>query len=384
MSLLSKVRPVGSLVPKPKSVDSLTLPWEKHYTAVYTGSGTEALSLSVRAAIALAGSVELPEVIIPAYGCPDLVAAIVAQGARPVLVDFIENQPVMDEQCIIEALSAQTVAIVAVDFLGCSERLSSLSVICRKNALTLIEDSAQCFPPFSSESGLADYVILSFGRGKPINLMGGGALLVGNTNQLNIDTLLSKYPSVAVTLDAKWHLKRLIFNFCMSRFIYPLLEILPFLNVGQTKFYPLDSITLLDMPRSLLAAGLETHQARKTLHFEYDRKLAFLEQQGWKRITMTYAEASLPRLRYALLAPSATSRDDTLEALNQSGIGANAFYEKTLPEIVDAQMLMSKGRSKYPRARDFAARLLTIPTHEGVGSSDVAKIVQVFRRVTQM
>lgn len=383
MSLFSKVRPVGSLVPRPKSVDYLPLPWEKHYTTVFTGSGTEALSLSVGAAIARKGSVGSPEVIIPAYGCPDLVAAIVAQGARPVLVDFIENQPVMDEKSIIEALSAQTVAIVAVGFLGFSERLSLLSEICRENALTLIEDSAQCFPPFSSENGLSDFVVLSFGRGKPINLMGGGALLVRNTNRLKMDTLLSKYPSVTLSLDAKWHLKRLIFNLCMSRFFYPLVEILPFLKVGETRFYPLDSITLLDIPGSLLAAGLESYRTRKALHSEYDRKLAFLEQLGWKRITMAYTEPSFARLRYALLAPSATLRDDALEALKQSGIGANAFYEKTLPEIVDAQMLISKGKTKYPRARDFSARLLTIPTHEGVRSADVATIVRVLKRVTE-
>lgn len=379
-----KVRPVGSLVPKPTPNGSLKWPWSDRYTTMVTCSGTEALSLAVRAAIEKIANVEFPEVIIPAYGCPDLVAAIVAQGARPVLVDFIKNQPVMDEQCILEALSAQTVAIVAVDFLGCPERLLVLSRICSENALTLIEDSAQCFPPFSAKSGLADFIVLSFGRGKPINLMGGGALLVHKTDEFHVAGIQTKYPCVSVRLNAKWHLKRLMFNLCMSRYIYPLLEILPFLEVGQTLFHPLNSIEFLDMPQSLLAAGIEKYQGREAIHCEYDRRLAFLEQMGWKRMPMANGDAATPRLRYALLAPSAKSRNDALKALNRSGIGANALYEKTLPEIVDAQVLGSNGRSRYPQAQDFAARLLTIPTHEGVGSRDVSTIVRVLNRVTRI
>ncbi len=179
--MFAKLRPVGSPVPKPQAIDSLLLPWDEHYKALYSGSGTEALSLAVKAAIAMKARSERPEVIIPAYGCPDLVAAIVSQDAQPVLVDFAPDKPVLDEEGVRQALTQRTVAIIGVNFLGACARLKELSRICADNDLVLIEDSAQRFPPSSCSHGLADFVVLSFGRGKQINLMGGGAMLFRQT-----------------------------------------------------------------------------------------------------------------------------------------------------------------------------------------------------------
>ena len=380
--MFAKVRPVGSQVPKPEPGESLSLPWAAHYTTLFTGSGTEALSLAVQAAIADKAGVAVPEVVIPAYGCPDLVAAIVAQNARPVLVDFVKDNPVMDEQCIVGALTSQTVAIVGVEFLGSHERLLMLSRLCSDKGLTLIEDSAQCFPPASSDHQLADYVVLSFGRGKPINLMGGGALLIRKSNESVVQAIRAKYPCSAVQLDAIWHIKRRIFNLLLSRYVYPILERIPFLHIGQTRFHPLDSITLLDLPGSLLTAGMKMYNERKPLHWRYDRELGFLEQAGWKQIKTDKTEGFAPRLRYALLAPTCQIRDEALKALNVKGIGANAFYEHTLPAFVEENASINgEGlRNRYPAAEDFAARLITLPTHDDVVEKDISTIVSVFER----
>ena len=57
----------------------------EHYEPLLLNSGTAALSLAMTIA---AGSAETssPEVILPAYGCPDLLAAAYYAGLRPVLV----------------------------------------------------------------------------------------------------------------------------------------------------------------------------------------------------------------------------------------------------------------------------------------------------------
>lgn len=377
--MFSKVRPVGSPVPRPESVKSFPMPWEKHYKAVFTGSGTEALSLSVRCAICKKSNVSAPEVIIPAYGCPDLVAAIVAQNAVPVLVDFAESVPFMEEPGVIEAITSQTVAVVAVNFLGIFERLPLLSQICRSKRITLIEDSAQCFPPFSSEDGCADFVVLSFGRGKPINLMGGGALLVRNTDQPVLEFLVSEYPVFSVTLDIAWYIKRLIVNFILSRYVYPIIASASFLNIGQTRFYPLKSISRLDIPRSLLEAGVMSYMEREPLHSIYDRELAFVVQSGWTRLTADHGFGKVSHLRYALLAPSNELRDRSIEELNKRGIVANAFYEKILPEIEGVEASYLKMPTDYPKANKFAARLIVLPTHSGVKRKDIATIVSAFR-----
>lgn len=383
--MFAKVRPVGSQVPNLAPVEPLLLPWAEHYTTLFTGSGTQALSLAVQAAIAGKADVTLPEVIIPAYGCPDLIAAIIAQNARPVLVDFVEGNPLMSEQGIVDALSSQTVAIVGVGFLGSYERLLMLSRLCCSSGLTLIEDSAQCFPPASTGHGLADYVVLSFGRGKPINLMGGGALLIRRPNESVVENIRAEYPSSEVKLDAIWRIKRWIFNLLLSRYIYPVLERVPFLQIGQTRFYPLGSITLLDLPRSLLIGAMSDYSKRKPLHSIYNRELGFLQQAGWKPISADENDNFALRLRYALLAPTRHVRAVALKALNANGIGATAFYGHALPAFFKENTAININgaalSNRYPAAEDFANRLITLPTHDGVTEQDIRTIVSVFERL---
>lgn len=379
--MFAKLRPVGSPVPKTQTVDDFVPPWDEYYTALYTGSGTEALSLAVECAVAAKPAVARPEVIIPAYGCPDLIAAVVAQQATPVLVDFAPGLPVLDEEGIASSLNENTVAVVAVDFLGGYERLQALSRLCLDAGIVLIEDSAQCFPPASASHDLADFVVLSFGRGKPINLMGGGALLIRRVNTSAEKNLRSQYPTVIVRTNLKWRTKRLIFNALLSRFVYPLLERIPFLHVGETRFHALKAIRILDIPPSLLSTAIDAYCQRPHVHRFYDRELAFLERQGWQLPLIVDSSGKFPRLRYALLAPDRDLRDQAVEELNYQGIGANRFYGCILPEIGDMQALGVGGDGNYPNASDFAARLITLPTHEGVTQADLNRIVSVLKRV---
>jgi len=377
--MFAKVRPVGSFVPQPEHVDTLSLPWDDHYTTLFTASGAEALSMAVQAAITMKAVSGIPEVIIPAYGCPDLIAAVVAQNARPVLVDFAKDRPVMDVKGIRRALNSRTVAIIAVDFLGSYERLPQLANICSDNGVILIEDSAQCFPPSSSRHGLADFVVLSFGRGKPINLMGGGALLIRRSWPTVVEAFRSEYPALPRRSGFIWDLKRLVFNFLLSRYVYPVLENIPFLHIGQTRFRPLGKIRRLDLPASALAGGIKAFYRREPIHLLYSRQLAFIEQAGWTIIGSFDSNDRLPRLRFALLAPDESRRNEAIKKLNENGIGANAFYERVLPEIVDAPVLNHLLAGAYPEAKDFASRLVTLPTHEGVTEKDVEAIVSIFK-----
>lgn len=377
--MFSKVRPVGSPVPKPTGIGVLSLPWGENYTTTYCSSGTDALSMAVRLAIKAKGRQTRPQVIIPAYGCPDLIAAIVAQNAQPVLVDFADSSPVLDVDCLKDALTEQTVAIIAVNFLGLHERLSLLSQFCAVHGLILIEDSAQCFPPGGTAHGLADFIVLSFGRGKPINLLGGGALLVKRSRESLIQDLRLAYPSEALRIDLFWHLKRLAFNLLLSRYFFPLLERIPFLHLGKTRFKPLTKQGFCEIPSAVMKAGIVAINERQPLHEILDQKLDFLEDAGWK-LLKGEGENSYPRLRYALLAPDGKIRDQVLGELNRKGIGASALYKRVLPEIQGVPVVELNLTHLYPRASDFAARLLTLPVHEGVNENDVEIIVSVLER----
>jgi len=373
--MFTKVRPVGNLVPKPLPVKRLELPWEHHYLTVFTQSGTASLSLAVKAAIADRPEVKLPEVIVPAYGCPDLVSAIVAQKARPIAVDFSVGSPELDTELLKQAIGSQTIAVVAVDFLGAHERLPVLKEVCTSAGITLIEDSAQCFPPMSAQEACAEMVVLSFGRGKPINLMGGGALLVRLDKKRNVEKILTEYPTDTLRLGFGWHLKRCFFNLLMSRYLFPIVERVPFLGIGETRYRRLNGIRLLRLPSRLLAGGLRAHALRPSVASTLDRELRFIETKGWELLKAPRGS----RLRYAILAPNKEARDLAIKDLNRVGIGANALYGRTLPNIVKSSGIHLTEIGEYPNATNFSERLLTLPTHDGVKAEDIENIVSTLR-----
>lgn len=376
--MLGKVRPVGSRIPAAgKEPNAGQFPWYQNYRAEFTASGTEALAMAISVAISRKQSVSSPEIIIPAYGCPDLVAAVVAAGGRPVLVDLIPETGFIDESRFHSAITSRTVAVVAAELLGIPERLDVLSKICRELGLFLIEDAAQCFPPASVQNAWADAVVLSFGRGKPINLMGGGALLVRNELFEGARQVIDRFPMMEARAGLVWRVKRRIFHLLMARIPYLVLEKLPFFGIGDTKYSPCLAVYRLALPESLLHSGIDEFRARPLVHPLYDRELKGLERLGWKKLGDGSCSPEIPRIRYGLLAPTGRMRDQAHQALNNAGIGASCFYGQTLPDIDGLREIC--GTAHFPVAEDFASRLLTLPCHEDVRAEDVALVAQILK-----
>src|SRR5690606_38180670 len=119
----------------------------ERYRSVWLNSGTAALAQALIVAKRRQSSVARPQVILPAYGCPDLVAAAVFAGLEPVLVDIETDDPAYSIDALRAALSTSVVAVVAVNFLGIPERLALLRDVLQEHGQALlIEDNAQWFP----------------------------------------------------------------------------------------------------------------------------------------------------------------------------------------------------------------------------------------------
>src|SRR6478736_4374797 len=82
--------------------------------AVALNSGTDALTLLLRAAGIGAGD----EVLTTALGPAFTAIAIAMTGARPVFVDVERDRPTLDPSCIKEAITPRTRAIVPVHLYG--------------------------------------------------------------------------------------------------------------------------------------------------------------------------------------------------------------------------------------------------------------------------
>lgn len=340
----------------------------------YYGSGTAALAAALAAAVRVRGC-RSPEVVVPAYGCPSIVSAVLHAGAQPVPVDLEPERPWLSLTALERALGEQTVAVVGVHLLGIPERVEALARRARAVGAFLVLDSAQAFgePLLPAE---ADVAIYSFGRGKPISLLGGGALIARESE------LLSRVPIPETTPNPGGAATRAgLYNVLRRPAWYGVLSRMPGLGLGETRFEPLREIQGMDAwRRSVLAENLRVYRRRPDRVERWlDAALSDLESGLVEDLSRACA-ASGRVLRYPLLFASKALRDYAKWELVRCGLGASAMYELPLPEIPGVAPHLRRCGA-YPNATAFAERLMTLPTHSGVRREHVAKIRAVLGKM---
>jgi hypothetical protein len=331
-------------------------------------SGTAALAQAI-ANCAAQCAVSGPEVIIPAYGCPDLVAACVSASVHPRLVDVAPSHWSYDLDSLRSTLSSNTVATVAVNLLGLGDDAAELTSICKERRIPLIQDSAQHLPREAIDWP-GDYIVLSFGRGKPLNLLHGGALIspLGEANSLFVPP--AHYTGTGRLLSSR--AAAMAFNALTRPAAYRILSALPGTGLGDVIYKPLAGPALLpDRAWRQVAPAFELYRRQASYHREIWAP-AIEEWSGLGIVPLVCPRSPLPAepLRLALLAPDRASRDILVDRLNRAGLGATRFYGTDLSRIAGIpEMVMCQG--PFPNASSLADRILTLPTHGLVNADTV-------------
>ncbi|MDG1937293.1 MAG: DegT/DnrJ/EryC1/StrS family aminotransferase [Pseudomonadales bacterium] len=365
--LFGRIPPAGNPITIKTSHEVPVLPGSlKTY---FLNSGTAALAAGLQIAQQHCKA-KKPEVIIPAYCCPDLLSAILYNDMKPVLVDFIPDKPYMDLNGIEEALNENTVAVIAVNFLGIPERFKEIKQLLQDMPTLLIEDSCQWFPEsdeaFASHEG--DLVVYSFGKGKPVCVLGGGALsIVGATYQAYAPTgdITPEHKRTSIAQAMFNRVKYLAYNFVLTPYAYWLLEVMPFIKLGETRFHPLTSITAMPTDKLIfLKHNIESYEQRyKNRDSEWQHvtknpsknSVAILHNQ-----CPTYKKQQL--LRLPLLCDDPYLRNEFYALSENRGFGGSKLYADILPKVLDMPCSLIAD-SAIVNAVDFSKRLLTLPTH---------------------
>lgn len=372
--MFDHLAPVGSRISLQTKGD---VPWRSlypNYATTLLDSGTSALAAAMLVAKSKARVSSGHEVILPAYGCPDLVSAAVYAGLKPVLVDFDSNSSCMSLALVEAALNKSTAAIVAVNFLGIPERLSELKLLAHGNGCLLIEDNAQWFPEPGYEL-YGDCVISSFGRGKPLSVLGGGMLLVAN----NLDASGVYNCQLADEVsEAFFLLKLAVYDVLISPHCFGLLDLLP-LRLGETVYKRLVEIRAMPEAASKrLAANLARYNQRPLTAQQSISDLLKYAEDNFFDLPLGQAggdELSARLLRYPLLVADDSQRDSLATELQRQGLGATVMYGKPLIDIYGVAEHVSLFQNDA-NARSFAARLITLPTHELVGQRHLKRLAK--------
>lgn len=378
--ILRDLPPVGgqAIWSAPDSPPSFT-----GYRSTFVDSGTSALALAIIGARACRASVfaeagqrgEPLEVILPAYGCPDLVAATVYAGCKPVLVDIAsEVDPGYCLERLAEAINPNTVAVVAVNFMGIRDRIAAIHPLLPQGAY-VIEDNAQWYPELTEGTQLtADFTVNSFGRGKPATLLGGGMLLTRTELWEWVESGVAMHiqPSRS-SAGVKHRLKGAAYNILLNPYLYFWLNRNPLLKLGATHYDALEDITgLAPSEVDRIAASVRRYLRHEP--WVQQRLDAYIESQS-RFISPALSDVDRRKrlLRYPLLAEDGAQAARLCEAMKS--LGGTRMYRRPLIEINGvAQDVKAVGGNQ--NAAKLAQCLLTLPVHSGVTEKDVTRMVQ--------
>jgi dTDP-4-amino-4,6-dideoxygalactose transaminase len=183
----------------------------------------------------------------------------------------------------------------------------------------------------------------------------------------------------SIVSQCKQQLMPFIYNRVISRYFYWILEALPFIELGKTEFKVLNEVSTLNINKlKLLSSNIARYQQTdKTPQTQLsempNNKLAI----HLAKLCPTYTNQRL--LRYPVLLANKQKRDEVLNELVNAGCGASPLYKTELTQI-DGVSAKIKTTSDLANAKDFADRLITLPTHAGVTAKHCALIKQILNQ----
>lgn len=295
---------------------------------------------------------ERDEVLIPGYTCYSVAASVARAGLsiRPYDLDPKTLSP--DMSFLEQAASNRTLAILVQHLFGIPTVLNEIRPIAKKVGAILIEDAAQALGGSLNGSLLGtegDYGLFSFGRGKPLPLGSGGALIAKDQNMppaMQLDGRSSGFLRYAVSTAAQ---------LLSNPYFYGFAEMLP-IGLGETVFNPKFNVSSIEPMIEKLG-----HNS-----LEYLPKL----NNHRTRIARVYlntlhADVSIPSpknakpvyTRFPVLGePVPISRE-------LRSFGVRRMYPKAMVEEKTITPFLSNHWADTPGAAQIAQKLITLPTH---------------------
>ena len=310
--------------------------------AVGTNTGTGALILALRAAGAGHGDevISVPNTFIATIG------AIVAVGARPVFVD-VDDRYQINPNLIERAITSRTKAILPVYWGGCCPDMAGVMAVADKHGIPVIEDAcpavgAQIDGRFAGTFGRVS--AFSMHPLKPLNVMGDGGIVV--TNDDRIAGWLRLYRNHG--LKDRDHVS------------------MWGVNERTQPFQAIVARHLLDRIEGVIAQRI---QNARTL----DTGLAALRD-----VITTPSRPANHREVYQLYLASATRRDELKRFLESRGVEAKVHYPIPV-HLQECARDLGYCVGDFPVAEKQAGEVITLPSHQHVGTEHMEYTVQCIR-----
>lgn len=345
-----------------------------------TRSGREALRQAFGHAARATGR---GEVLIPAYTCFSVPAAAVAAGLRVRLVD-VDEAGRIDLASLSSARLDDVAAVVVCNLFGRAEPIAAVREAAGGAGAWVIDDAAQSFGARApgevgqSVGARGELGVLSFGRGKPLCGLGGGAWVLGPGVELPdegrgpsasdrscpSEVPTRARPAAPAPARARAAIKAVAWDVALRPSAFSLLASVPALGIGETPFDPDFPRGEIDGASVVLADDALDHAAASAARREQTATRLAEALHARTRFRAVLPEAGeisvVPRL--AVRAPDAATRAAALAALSRVGAGASALYPAALSRVEELRPQRADSEA-MPGAEHLAERLFTLPVN---------------------
>ena len=339
-----------------------------------TSSGKSALTLILRALKNLANK---RQVVIPAYTCFSVPAAVTRAGLDVRLCDIDPETFDFDYGCLEKTITGRTLCVVPTHLFGLPSDMTRVARLCNRDEVFVVEDAAQAMGGRYHDELLGtigDVGFFSLARGKTITC-GSGGVIVTNSDRIG-RAIAQEYdgagdPTIAETL------RDFLCLLLMRVFVHPRVfwvpKAIPWLGLGQTRYdvgFPIKRLSGVN------AGALHAWQDRlsRTLRARADTATYFGAALGLQALR----RASASPARLPVVMESRDARDRIYSLSEEQGLGLGVMYPTAINAI--EELRAGFGGQKAPAAELVAERLLTIPTHHLLSDRDKRAVCELLRQ----
>jgi perosamine synthetase len=349
-------------------------------------TGRAAMVVGMQAIRDVAPSPERREVIIPAYTCYSVPAAVSLAGLVPRLCDVLPSTLSYDLAALRRMDTSRAVAIVSANLYGLPNDLSALEAFAIERKLWMFDDAAQAMGATIDGrpvGGFGDMGLFSFDKGKNITSMEGGALLASDPELRSaIAVRNASIPSASGPHAVKTAAKLLAYSLLLHPSLYGAATRLP-LGLGRTPYEEHFQIAqysrlLAGAPHLLFPRLDKLRHGREENARRILRALASSRQVLAPQL-LPGAAAAWTRLPVFVTDPGIRSR--LIKALVEAGIGATASYPCALNRVPQVAALLPAADLQQPGAEQVAETIVTLPTHAYVPGDVGIRIRAVLNQI---
>ena len=340
-------------------------------------------------------------VLISAYTCPDIATAAIRANYKLYLLDIDERTLDVRLDGIDSRVRDNAAFVVLSNLYGLPDKMEPWFNFRAGSGCGIIDDACQSFLSKRNEFVVGTIPstigLVSFGRGKAICGIGGGAVIVPQSGFIQpggkmIDLLTANDLRVAKAAGRGGGIGSSLKDFFIGTMaallerpgLYSLPQRMPFLKLGETEIksdFPMGRPSAV----ALLHALIQLKGAEKTSLVLRANALRWADRLSGSGVIQPFLErggrddTGIVPIRYPIVFAEEEQRTAALKALSEAGLGATASYPDTINNYPELRAYAQKSNTAI--AQSVAHRILTLPVHRGVRESDLDRATAIIREI---